>query len=82
MCETYGVELSERDIKEVVEIADDAGEVSNYVPISFLFCNLIFNRQTLVCSVTKNWSQAVRSFFWIPNSCAIENLSLKTFSFS
>ena len=43
MCETYGVELSERDIKEVVEIADDAGEVSNHMDISYLFSNLTYN---------------------------------------
>ena len=27
MCETYGVELNEEDIREVLEIADENGEV-------------------------------------------------------
>ena len=29
MCETYGVALTEEDIKEVLEIADEFGEVIN-----------------------------------------------------
>ena len=33
MCETYGVALTEEDIKEVLEIADEFGEVIDWASI-------------------------------------------------
>ena len=39
MCETYGVALTEEDIKEVLEIADEFGEVINWSPIVSISSN-------------------------------------------
>ena len=34
MCETYGVELRDEDIREVLEIADEDGEVKFFLNLS------------------------------------------------